>query len=233
MPRTPQRPAAKRHFPRGDGAAASARSTGAGEVAPPSSDDRARGVKGCSPGPGVRRRVETGYAREVTRVRATLGSLVFLVLAPGTAAGLVPYWISRWRTGPAPLGLEPLRWAGAALVLAGLPVLLDSFARFALQGLGTPAPVAPTRHLVVSGPYRHVRNPMYVAVVSLVLGQGLLLGSRAVLGYALALWLVFHLFVLGYEEPTLRRTFGAEYEAFRANVPRWIPRLTAWAAGRR
>lgn len=114
------------------------------------------------------------------------------------------------------------------LIVAGVPVLLDSFVRFALKGLGTPAPVFPTRHLVVSGWYRYVRNPMYLAVVAVIVGQGLLFGSVNVLAYALIPWLAAHLFVVFYEEPTLRRTFGAEYEIFCTNVPRWIPRLSAW-----
>jgi protein-S-isoprenylcysteine O-methyltransferase Ste14 len=164
----------------------------------------------------------------MTRARAALGSLVFLVLAPGTVSGLVPWWLSGWQVRPPFLGFAPVRLAGAVLVAAGVAALLESFARFALRGLGTPAPVAPPRHLVVSGLYRHVRNPMYVANVAAVLGQALLLGDRRVLGYGVVLWLVFHLFVVGYEEPTLRRTFGEEYETFRANVPRWIPRLTPW-----
>lgn len=164
----------------------------------------------------------------MTRRLAVLGSLAFLVLAPGTVAGIVPWWISRWQLQPAFLGLAAGRAVGAALVAAAGAVLLDSFARFALRGLGTPAPVLPTRHLVVSGLYRHVRNPMYVAVVSAVLGQGLLLGDARLLAYGAGLWLVFHLFVLGYEEPTLRRGHGSEYERFRANVPRWVPRLKPW-----
>lgn len=164
----------------------------------------------------------------MTRFSAALGSLVFLVLAPGTVAGFVPWWISRWQVRPALLGLAAGRVAGAVLVAAACAVLLDSFARFALGGLGTPAPVLPTRHLVVRGLYRHVRNPMYVAVVSAVLGQGLLLGDARLLAYGAGLWLVFHLFVLGYEEPTLLRSHGAEYERFRASVPRWVPRLRPW-----
>ena len=113
--------------------------------------------------------------------------------------------------------------------MGGVPLLLDSFARFALKGLGTPAPVFPTRHLVVSGLYRYVRNPMYLAVVAVIVGQGLLFGDVRVLEYALIPWLAAHLFVLFYEEPTLRRSFGAEYEIYRANVPRWIPCLSALA----
>ena len=111
------------------------------------------------------------------------------------------------------------------MIAAGLPVLLDSFTRFALQGLGTPAPIFPTRHLVVSGLYQYVRNPMYVAVVSLILGQGLFFGSVRVLEYGIAVWVGFHLFVLLYEEPILRKSYGFEYEDFCANVPRWIPHL--------
>src|SRR5262249_29181253 len=134
----------------------------------------------------------------------------------------------RWHLEPPLDGTFVFRLVGVLLIAAGLPILLDSFARFALQGLGTPAPIFPTRHLVVSGLFRYVRNPMYVAVVSLVLGQGLFFGSVRVLEYGIAVWAAFHLFVLIYEEPTLRRTYGAEYEQFCANVPRWIPRLRPW-----
>jgi protein-S-isoprenylcysteine O-methyltransferase Ste14 len=164
----------------------------------------------------------------VKRGRAALGSLAFLVVAPGTVAGLVPFSISRWEMRPAFLGLATGRWMGGALVVAGLAVLLDSFARFALRGLGTPAPVAPPTRLVVTGLYRHVRNPMYVAILAVLLGQALLLADPRLLAWGAMVWAAFHLFVVGYEEPTLGRTFGAEYEAFRANVPRWVPRLRAW-----
>ena len=162
------------------------------------------------------------------RASAIAGSAIFLVLAPGTVAFWVPWTLCRWRLAPPLLGFFPFRVIGALLIAAGLPVLLDSFGRFAIQGLGTPAPIAPPRHLVVTGLYRYVRNPMYVAVVSLIFGQGLLFGSVRVLEYGLAAWLAFHLFVLLYEEPTLRRKFGAEYEEFCAKVRRWLPRLKPW-----
>jgi protein-S-isoprenylcysteine O-methyltransferase Ste14 len=164
-----------------------------------------------------------------SRAASVLGSLLFLVLAPGTVAGIVPWWISRWRVLPPLLGWTWLRVLGALLVLLGLPVLLESFGRFALEGRGTPAPIVPTERLVVRGFYRHVRNPMYVAVASLILGQGLLLGSVAVLQYGLVVLLAFHVFVLAYEEPTLRRSFGADYEAYCAGVRRWLPRLQPWS----
>jgi protein-S-isoprenylcysteine O-methyltransferase Ste14 len=114
---------------------------------------------------------------------------------------------------------------GVLMIMAGLPVLLESFARFAMQGLGTPAPVAPPSHLVVTGLYLYVRNPMYVAGLLLVLGQGLLFGSVRLLEYGLFLWLASFVFVVLYEEPALHRKFGKEYEDFCAHVPRWIPRL--------
>ena len=110
----------------------------------------------------------------------------------------------------------------------GFAILMETFVRFAIQGIGTPAPVYPTKHLVVKGSYRHVRNPRYVAVVSLILGQALVFGNVQVLIYGLCAWLAMHLFVLLYEEPTLRRTFGQEYTQFCAHVPRWIPRWTPW-----
>jgi protein-S-isoprenylcysteine O-methyltransferase Ste14 len=164
----------------------------------------------------------------VRRILAILGSTFFLVLAPGSVAVLVPRWISRWQIQAPFLGFTPIRLLGVLLIAAGLAALLDSFARFALHGLGTPAPIFPTRHLVVTGLYRYVRNPMYVSVVSLILGQALLLGNLRVLEFGLVIWLAFHVFVVTYEEPTLRSNFGAEYEAFCANVPRWIPRLRPW-----
>lgn len=160
----------------------------------------------------------------MTRTRSLLGTAVFLALAPGTVAVLAPWWISRWRFEVSGIAWLPLQAAGAVLAAAGAVVLADSFLRFAMEGLGTPAPVAPTERLVVTGLYRHVRNPMYVAVIALILGQALLFGSRPLAVYGAAVWLCFHLFVLGYEEPTLRAAYGAEYDAFCRRVPRWIPR---------
>ena len=162
------------------------------------------------------------------RVASIAGSAIFLVLAPGTLAVYVPWTFTRWHVAPPLLGFLPFRVIGAGLIALGLPVLLDSFARFAIQGLGTPAPIAPPQHLVVTGLYRYVRNPMYVAVVSLIFGQGLLFGSVGVLEYGMVVWLGFHIFVLAYEEPTLRARFGDEYQEFCANVRRWLPRVKPW-----
>ena len=165
------------------------------------------------------------------RLSAVLGSALFLVIAPGCVALYVPWLLSRWHVAPALLGWAPFRWIGIALIATGLPILLDSFARFALQGLGTPAPIAPPHHLVVTGWYRYVRNPMYVALVAMIIGQGLLFGRTSVLEWGLVFWALTHLFVMFYEEPHLRRTFGSEYDAYRAAVHRWIPRLRPYSAG--
>jgi protein-S-isoprenylcysteine O-methyltransferase Ste14 len=164
----------------------------------------------------------------VGKVTAAFGSLFFLFLAPGIVAGWVPFALSGWRVRPPILGLGAGRYLGGVLLAIGVACLVESFARFAIEGLGTPAPVAPTETLVVSGLYRYVRNPMYLAVLAVVVGQGLLLGNRAVLTYAGVLWAFFHLFVLGYEEPSLARRFGAGYAAYRAGVRRWWPRATPW-----
>ena len=112
----------------------------------------------------------------------------------------------------------------------GVPGLVDSFARFALDGLGTPAPLAPTQKLVVSGLYRHVRNPMYVSILAIVSGQAFLFGDARLLVLAALAWFASHVFVAGWEEPRLEREFGAQYRAYRANVPRWIPRFKPWHA---
>ncbi len=167
----------------------------------------------------------SAYTVPVRRPSAILGTFVFLFVAPGVAAGLVPWWITHWRFGPPVLHTVATRYVGAALVLLGAGGVLDSFARFAIQGRGTPVPALPPVHLVVSGLYRNVRNPMYVAVTAAILGQALLFASRALLIYGVLVWLFFHLFVYFYEEPTLRAKFGAEYEAVCREVPRWIPRL--------
>jgi protein-S-isoprenylcysteine O-methyltransferase Ste14 len=165
------------------------------------------------------------------RAGAIAGSAIFLVIAPGTIAGYVPWLLSRWQFSPPLLGFGPFRWIGVVLIAAGLPVLLDSFRRFAVEGLGTPAPIAPPQHLVVTGWYRYVRNPMYVAIAFLNFGQGLLFGNVRVLEYGFFVWLAMHLFVLAYEEPVLRSKFGAEYGEFCAHVRRWIPRVRPWQNG--
>ena len=162
----------------------------------------------------------------VRRLGPALGSALFLLIAPGVAAGLVPWLLTGWESTDPPVWLAAM---GCVLIVAGAAVLLHSFGRFVVEGHGTPAPVAPTERLVVGGLYRHVRNPMYVAVTSAIAGQALLLGRPWLLAYAAAFWAVCAAFVRFYEEPTLTARYGAEYEAYRQAVPGWRPRLRAWS----
>ena len=161
-------------------------------------------------------------------VKAAVGSVVFLVVAPGVVAGLVPWLLTGWEVEEPLAHWLPLRVVGALLLVVGIAVLLDAFARFVREGLGTPAPVAPTEHLVVGGLYRYVRNPMYLAVASIIVGQALLLGQLILLPYAALFGLVVWAFVRWYEEPTLLDQFGAEYEEYWGAVPGWWPRRTPW-----
>jgi protein-S-isoprenylcysteine O-methyltransferase Ste14 len=121
-----------------------------------------------------------------------------------------------------------MRVVGVVLILAGAAFLVHAFARFVAEGLGTPAPVAPPGRLVVGGVYRYVRNPMYVAVTATIVGQALLLGQLWLIAYAALFAGVTGAFVRLYEEPTLGRKFGAEYEEYRRAVPGWWPRRRPW-----
>ncbi|HEX8104381.1 MAG TPA: isoprenylcysteine carboxylmethyltransferase family protein [Solirubrobacteraceae bacterium] len=159
------------------------------------------------------------------RARAAIGSAAFLFAAPGVMAGLVPWLLTGWRsTGPP----WPLAVAGGALIAVGAVVVLHAFARFVTEGRGTPAPVAPTERLVVGGLYRHVRNPMYVAVGATIAGQAALLGRPVLLAYAAVFWAVVAAFVRLHEEPVLAARHGEQYAAYRRAVPGWWPRLTPW-----
>jgi protein-S-isoprenylcysteine O-methyltransferase Ste14 len=170
-------------------------------------------------------RAREAYARAVRRVEAAVGSGIFLFAAPGVVAGLVPWLLTGWHSTGPPTVVAAL---GVVLIVAGVAVLLNAFARFVTEGRGTPAPIAPTERLVVGGLYRHVRNPMYVAVGATIVGQALLLGRPLLLAYAALFWLVVAAFVYGYEEPTLGARYGEEYAAYRRAVRAWWPRLRPW-----
>jgi protein-S-isoprenylcysteine O-methyltransferase Ste14 len=162
------------------------------------------------------------------RPTAALGSAVFFLLAPGVVMGLIPWLLTRWQMREPLPYWAPVRVVGGVLLVAGLIVLIWAFVRFVVEGFGTPAPVAAPERLVVGGVYRYVRNPMYVAVLAAIVGQALLLGQLGLLLYAGAAWLVVAAFVRWYEEPTLTRRFGTDYEAYRRAVPAWWPRLRPW-----
>jgi protein-S-isoprenylcysteine O-methyltransferase Ste14 len=164
---------------------------------------------------------------------AAVGSAVFFLVAPGVVVGLIPWLLTRWEVRePLPYWVL-MRVLGGILLVAGLIALVRAFVRFVVEGFGTPAPVAAPEHLVVGGVYRYVRNPMYVAVLAAIVGQALLLGRLELLLYAAAAWAVVAAFVRFYEEPTLARRFGADYETYRRTVPAWLPRLRPWKPGER
>lgn len=162
------------------------------------------------------------------RARATLGTLLFFIVAPATVAGLLPWLISEWRfEDPFPF-YAPVRVLGGLLLATAVGYLVHAFARFVTEGLGTPAPVAPTEHLVVGGIYRYIRNPMYAAVVAVIIGQALLFGQASLLPYAALIGILQAAFVRFHEEPALLRRYGAEYETYRREVPGWWPRWPPW-----
>ena len=133
------------------------------------------------------------------KIWAAVGSLIFLVVAPGTVAGLGPWWLTGWAVGEAPPQVEaPLRIVGAVLVLVGASALLHAFGRFVLEGLGTPAPVAPPERLVIGGLYRYVRNPMYLAVLLTIVGEALVLLQPVLLAYLVVVGVAMAVFVYGY-----------------------------------
>jgi protein-S-isoprenylcysteine O-methyltransferase Ste14 len=151
-----------------------------------------------------------------------LKNLLFTVLVPGVLAGYLPIILVR------PTGV-PLAGAGLraipALVFLGFGMLTYFLCiwGFAVTGKGTPAPIDAPKSLVVAGLYHYVRNPMYLGVLSVVLGWGILTAAPVLVLYLMGLAGAFHLFVIGYEEPTLRRRFGTAYEEYCAAVPRWLP----------
>jgi protein-S-isoprenylcysteine O-methyltransferase Ste14 len=152
--------------------------------------------------------------------------VVWLVLVAGVVGVLIPWLITGWRVDhelPA-----ALRTIGALVAGLGAAVFIDAFVRFPLEGLGTPVPIAPTARLVVGGPYRRVRNPMYLAGLAVILGQALIFGSLPLAMWAAGVAAWFAGFVRFYEEPTLTRRYGAQYERYREAVPRWLPRSRPW-----
>jgi protein-S-isoprenylcysteine O-methyltransferase Ste14 len=155
------------------------------------------------------------------RIAAASGTTVWLVVVAGGVTVLVPWLITGWQLDhefPA-----AVRAVGAVVAGLGVVVGTDALLRFPLEGLGTPVPMAPTARLVVHGPYRRVRNPIYLAGLALVLGQALVFGSLALAVWAAALAAWFVGFVRFYEEPTLRQRYGEQYERYCQHVPRWLP----------
>jgi protein-S-isoprenylcysteine O-methyltransferase Ste14 len=159
----------------------------------------------------------------VTRspLRTITGSIGFVFLGgPMIVAGIVPWLLTRWDAASQPLALKIL---GVVVLLAGGALVLETTTRFALQGRGTPAPWAPPERFVERGSYRFVRSPMYLGVLLLIVGQALLLGREILFAWAVVAWVIFELSLVLWEEPGLRRRFGASYDDYRRRVRRWIP----------
>jgi len=156
-------------------------------------------------------------------MRLVMHALLFTAVAPGAAVAVAPaliVWVTDGRPGGAP-------WltAGAVVLAAGSALFVWCVLDFVARGRGTPDPARPPERLVVRGPFRWMRNPMYAGVLTIIVGEALLFASPWLLAWCVALFLAFHLRVLAYEEPTLARTFGEEWEAYRRAVPRWWPPL--------
>lgn len=153
---------------------------------------------------------------------ALLATTVFTIFVPGTVAGYIPWTLRRH----SPMVAGPERWLAFSVIAVGIGIYLcTAFWGFALIGGGTPAPIAPTKKLVVKGLHRFVRNPMYIGVGLVIGGQAWLFHSTHIAIYLLIFGIAVELFVLLYEEPTLRRQFGEEYDRYCAQVPRWLPKL--------
>jgi protein-S-isoprenylcysteine O-methyltransferase Ste14 len=160
----------------------------------------------------------------MSRLRAALGSAAFVLFGgPTIVAGVVPWLLTRWEADDVPL---PLRGLGLVLIVLGGALVLETTARFALQGRGTPVPFAPPERFVAQGSYRLVRNPMYLGVMALIVGQALLLGREILFGWAALAAILFQLFVVLHEEPELQKRFGPEYDDYRRRTGRWLPRLS-------
>jgi len=167
-------------------------------------------------------RAGSGANGKVSRM-LWLRTVLFTILVPGTELVLVPLVVVLLDIGPR-LEMGPARYLGLVPLLVGLVIIGRCFVDFIRRGRGTPAPYDPPRELVVAGLYRYVRNPQYLGVVLVVVGQALLTGMVVLFCYAALMAIGYHLFVKYYEEPTLGRLFGEPYARYREAVSRWLPR---------
>jgi protein-S-isoprenylcysteine O-methyltransferase Ste14 len=150
-------------------------------------------------------------------------SVFFTFLLPGTVTVLIPYWLIAATDSRGP-NTQSVRLLGLPLILIGAAGLLACIWQFFSEGHGTLAPVDAPKELVVRGLYKYVRNPMYVSVVTILIGEAIFFGSTAIIVEAVIFILLASLFVVLYEEPALRRQFGESYERYSQKVSRWIPR---------
>jgi protein-S-isoprenylcysteine O-methyltransferase Ste14 len=152
-----------------------------------------------------------------------LKTLLWSIFVPGTLTTLVPYLLLSSRLELVTVELASFRFIGLIPIVLGALLYLWCAWDFTFKGKGTPAPFDPPKEMVVKGPYRYVRNPMYVAALLVLIGEAILFESALILVFAVIVFSFFHLWVSFYEEPTLRRKFGASYEKYCLKVRRWIP----------
>jgi protein-S-isoprenylcysteine O-methyltransferase Ste14 len=156
-------------------------------------------------------------------VMVLIKTIVFTFLVPGTVTVLVPYWLLSSPASPQPVQLGVFRYFGVLPILIGIAIYCWCAWDFTFAGRGTPAPIDPPKTLVARGLYRYVRNPMYLGILSILLGEALLFASGRLFEYAAVVFTFSFLFVVLYEEPILRRKFGESYRRYCRSVPRWVP----------
>jgi protein-S-isoprenylcysteine O-methyltransferase Ste14 len=150
-------------------------------------------------------------------------NLFFTILQPGLVAGLIPYWIlGRELSNIRITSLQLRQYAGVVLFIIGLAIMLSCIVNFAVKGRGTLSPADPTKHLVVGGLYKYSRNPMYVGVMMMLIGEAIFFESTDLWVYLIIVFIGFHLFILLHEEPRLKKDFEAEYKEYCKKVRRWI-----------
>ena len=164
-------------------------------------------------------------------MKAIFKTSIFTIVVPGAVTVLFPYSLLPSCVDLFRGDIWGIRLIGVLPTAVGIVFYLTCAWDFAFSGKGTPAPFDPPKVLVLKGLYQKVRNPMYVSVLLIIIGESTLFASWALLEYALIVWLVFHLFVVFYEEPTLKKKFGSAYEEYLNTVPRWIPRLKGGKGG--
>lgn len=152
-----------------------------------------------------------------------LRNLIFTILHPGLVAGLIPFWILGDKVNT--IFVQPLQfyhYSGAIVFVIGLVILLSCIINFAVKGRGTLSPIDPTKHLVITGLYRFSRNPMYVGVTMILIGEAIFFQSNYLLIYLLFIYIAFNIFIMLHEEPRLKKDFGEEYNRYCQKVRRWI-----------
>ncbi len=152
-----------------------------------------------------------------------LKTIVFSILIPGTVTVLVPYWLLTSSSASPPLQFGYFRYLGILPAIVGVAIYLWCAWDFTFAGRGTPAPIDPPKELVVRGLYQYARNPMYVGILSILIGEALFFESTRLMVYVAVAFLFYFSIVLIYEEPVLKRKFGDSYRTYCQTTPRWLP----------